>query len=539
MKEELISIKEYAKVVAEKEILQQRCTHLEFRLAQLERMLFSAKSEKFISSTPPGQLLLFGEAPTTEAVEVKKEKVVVPAHERTKKRKEKPVRQELPKHLPRIEHIIEPDFDTTGMKLIGHESREQIVYRKAELFVLRELTPKYLLEEEIEGEKICKIQTPSFPSRFIERSIGHPSLYAWLIVDKYLYHNPLYRSKSRLAQMGYNAASSTLSGWVQQSGDKLKILYEKIRYLVLLTAYLQADETRIEVHEKRERGKGGKNDPKKGKTHRGWLWTYYAVLEKLVFFEYDKTRSANNPMLRLKDFTGTLQSDCYDAYDTVEKVASFVHYHDLVHARRNFVKSMDYNQKKAEYLLSLFNQLFALERLAKEKKLSYDEIYVMRQKQAKPILEELFNWMEKAQNEELPGSPLLKAMAYMLKRKPKMMHYLSDGKLCIDTNVIENLIRPIAIGRKNYLFAGSHDAAQMTAMFYTFFACCKLNGINPEEWLLDVMMRINDHPINKIEELLPHKWVKSDNFFSFDEMIAKGRVIYPDEEIEEILQNLD
>ena len=134
-----------------------------------------------------------------------------------------------------------------------------------------------------------------------------------------------------------------------------------------------------------------------------------------------------------------------------------------------------------------------------------------RTQEARPVLEGLFTWMDEESPNLPPSSPVAKAMGYMLKRKARMMHYLSDGRLLIDTNSTENLIRPIAVGRRNYLFAGSHEGAQTAAIFYSLFACCKLNEVDPVEWLTDVMLRLPDHPVNRIEELLPHLWKKAED----------------------------
>ena len=152
--------------------------------------------------------------------------------------------------------------------------------------------------------------------------------------------------------------------------------------------------------------------------------------------------------------------------------------------------------------------MYAIERQAREQGLDADAIYALRQKEARPVLEKLFDWMEEQSPGLPPSTPIAKAMGYMLKRKERMMHYLSDGRLLIDTNSTENLIRPIAVGRRNYLFAGSHEGAQRAAIFYSLFACCKLNEVDPVEWLTDVMLRLPDHPVNRIEELLPHLWKK-------------------------------
>ena len=181
-----------------------------------------------------------------------------------------------------------------------------------------------------------------------------------------------------------------------------------------------------------------------------------------------------------------------------------------MHSRRNFEQALNNDQKRAEHILLVFQHIYAIEALADEKKLSPDERQQLREQKSRPLLEGLFEWIDQEYKKVLPSEPIGKAMAYMIKRKKDLMHYLTDGNLKPDTNLVENAIRPIAVGRKNYLFAGSHDAAQWAAMFYSFFACCKANDVDPYEWLLDVMNRLPLTSIQQLEQLLPHKWAKTE-----------------------------
>lgn len=284
------------------------------------------------------------------------------------------------------------------------------------------------------------------------------------------------------------------------------------------------DETRIEVmpnspppEEERKKRRPSKRKYKhksrlkkvKRKTERGWFWVYHAPETKLTFFDYDRSRGTQNPAHHLNNFDGIVQSDGWKVYDILAKAfPDLEHFYCLVHARRKFEAALSNDRKRAENALIVFQQIYALERIAKEENWTNEQRYQERQKQARPLLEKLFDWMEIEINKLDPKEPIAKAMGYMINRKKGMLHYLSDGKLRPDTNLVENAIRPVAVGRKNYLFAGSHNAAQWAAIFYSFFACCKVNEIDPYEWLLDVMLRINDYSIQNLEELLPHKWTK-------------------------------
>lgn len=499
--------------------LEQKYEALLFRFAQLERMLFGAKSERFIPQVNAAQLDLFQPealpAPLPEAP-----KIIVGEHERLKtKPKKKPARLVLPQNLERRATVLEPSVDTSEMVKIGEERSEVLHYTPAELYVEVTIRPKYAPKTTAQTNETewtpTKIQIAELPDRFIPKSIAGESLLAAILVDKFVDHLPLYRTAGRFKRMcGIIIPLSTMCGWIGQSATNLKVLFEKLKEIVLQSAYLGVDETRFEVlpNSPPRKGRNFKSKRKKKikrKTQRGFLWGYLAVHEKLLFFDYDESREAYNPVKNLKNFVGTMQTDCYSVYDSIRKLYNkIVHLHCLAHARREFEKALKNDAERAEYALLIFQKLYALERQAKEEAWETKKITAQRQAIAKPVLEQLFEWMTAEYPKVLPHSPIGKAINYMLARKQRMMHYCTDGNLNIDNNPLENAIRPIAVGRKNYLFAGSHDAAQWAAIFYSFFACCKMHNVNPYDWLLDVMKRLPNHPVNRIEELLPHLWKK-------------------------------
>ncbi len=500
-------MKGYIEIEKYKE-LEAKYQMLHFQMEQLKRLVYGVKSERFIGGQSPEQLQLFSPPPTEEPAAT----VKVAAHE--KKRiptKKKPARLPLPEHLERREIIIEPEQDTEGMLKIDAKRTEILMYTPAELYVKVLVRPYYKAKENSSPsanptqEDPAKIYIAPMPSRFIEKCVADETLLAAIIADKYVDHLPLYRTRERLNRLGVPIPKSTMCGWLAQSADRLLPLFEKLVELVLKASYLMIDETRIEVQVKKPPAKRKK--PKKGKTHRGYYWGYLAVEQQLLFFDYNSSRSATNPMAHLKQYTGTIQTDAYEIYDQVSKAyPDLTHYHCLNHGRREFEKALANDQQLASHALQQFQILYAVEKHAKEQNWSVEQLYQIRQEKSKPVLEALYIWMEEQSPKTLPKSPIGKAMGYMLKRKKTMMHYLTDGRLNIDTNPIENAIRPIAVGRKNYLFAGSHEAAQRGAMFYSFFACCTKHEVDPLDWLTDVMQRLPDHPINKIEELLPHLW---------------------------------
>ena len=525
----LEQMKETVSIEKHQELKAENAT-LKFELEQLKRLVFGAKSERFYGTeTAEGQLSLFGQTNDEEAskAEEKIETQTVKEHERkvAEKAPKKRERFKLPEHLERKEIIIEPHCLTDDMVKIGEERSEQLVYEPAELYVGVTVRPKYVVPtpqsdvvKENDDENTSKIIIAEMPERFIPKCVAHNSLLSIILVDKFVDHLPLYRTIDRIYRLGQvQLPKSTVSNWVGQSAEKLTILYEKLIEIVLQASYLQVDETRIEVlpnsppptDEQKRRKKQRTKKPKKRKTERGWLWCYYAPQTKLTFFDYDPSRGANNPARRLKGYDGTVQSDGLEVYELIAKAYPEIsHYQCLVHGRRKFDAALSNDAKRAEHALLVFQKIYAFERQAKENNFTEEQILKLRQEKSQPLLKDLFTWLEKEQYKVLPKEPIGKAIAYMLNRKEGLLHYLTDPKLLPDTNLVENAIRPVAVGRKNYLFAGSHDAAQWAAIFYAFFACCKVNDVNPYEWLIDIMDKLPSTSIQKLEELLPHKWNK-------------------------------
>ncbi len=461
---------------------------LEEELAQLKRMVFGSKSERFVPSIPDEQLSL-GLTVEQVAIEVKLEKV---EYTRTKadRQSKHQGRMPLPAHLPRVEHIIEPEVPTEGMKKIGEEITETLEYVPGKLFVNKYMRAKYAHSE---GEGVV---IGDLPSRLIEKGIAEASVIAYLLTSKYVDHLPLYRQIEMFKRLGIKLPPSTVSDWVSQGLNALKPLYDALLSKVKASAYIQADETPIKVLDK----------DKKGDTHRGYYWVYHAVEEGLVLFDYREGRSREGPTEILNNFTGYLQSDGYGVYDAFGKRKDITLIHCMAHARREFDRAKDNDEKRAEYALTEMQKLYAIERTCREAGLSSEDREKERQEKAVPILKSLEEWMTAEYAKVAPQSSIGKDISYSLSRLKSAIIIYRKGKLERDNNLVENAIRPVAIGRKNYLFAGSHEAAKRAAMIYSLFACCKKHEINPDEWLKDILNRINDHPINRIEELLPNNW---------------------------------
>ncbi len=470
--------------------LESKLSDIQFQLDQLNRLLFGAKRERFIKNDDENQLTLPFDVEPEPEPEKQQETIT---YVRTKtKRENHPGRMALPSHLPVEEIVIEPKEDTTGMKCIGREVTDQLELVPAKLFIKRYIRPKYIKPEEEETltHKGVIASLPVFP---IEKGIAGPGLLAQIMIDKFVDHLPIYRQIERFKREGIKIPSSTINGWQEAVCNLLWPLYENLKRRVLQQGYLQVDETPIQVLDK----------TKKGKTHRGYHWIYYSPLEKTVFFDYQHGRSREGPSKLLKDFTGYLQTDGYSVYDLISKRKSITHLNCMAHARRGFEKALPYDKEKAGHAMDMFQKLYAIEAIAREENFSAQQRYELRLEQALPLLNELSKWMVETYKYSLPKSPIGKATAYCIPRWDKLINYLHDGSLEIDNNWVENAIRPIALGRKNYLFAGSERGAQRAAMFYSFFGTCKKNNVNPFEWLRKVLEVIPEHKVNKLHELLP------------------------------------
>ena len=344
-------------------------------------------------------------------------------------------------------------------------------------------------------------ETIVLPGRMMEKCMASEAVVAQIVVDKYMDHLPLHRQQQRFARVGLIIAQSTINGWVKNVLLLFVALYELHKQQVLNCGYLNVDETGIRVLD----------DDIKGKTHRGFYWVYHSQELKASLFDYQPGRGREGPNNILEKYTGFLQTDAYATYDKIGARQGIVHLGCMAHARRYFVDALGNDGPRADHALKMFQQLYAIEARIKTVGLQGDEIVQLRQQEAVPVLQSLKQWITEEYIKVRPASPIGKAMAYCLPLMDKLTVYTTNARLGIDNNPVENAIRPIAIGRKNYLFAGSHEAAQRAAMMYSFFNTCRLHKINPYEWLKDVLERMHLYNSSNLHELLPQNWIKLKN----------------------------
>ncbi len=479
-----------------------RITALSADLAQLRRMIFGARTERFIPAPDATctdlQLALDLSAETIAQCKITSSTVVEYIRTRIEvipaKPKVHPGRMKLPEHLRRETILLKPDKDTTGLQKIGEEVTEILDYIPAELYVKQYVRYKYAAPL---STGMSTVLTASLPGRLLEKCMAGEGLLAQMIVDKYVDHLPIHRQLQRYARMGVQIAQSTSNDWFRMALNHLHGLYQAHKRLTLATAYLGADETPIKVLD----------EDKKGTAHRGFYWVYHNSEQKLVLFDYRPGRGREGPDDILQDFQGFLQTDGYSAYEDFGRRPGITLLHCMAHARRKFHEALQNDPDRAEQALAMFQQLYAIERRIKESGLQGDGVVQMRQQEAVPILQNMKKWMTGEYAKIITKkSSIAQAIAYCLPRWDKLSIYTTDARLNIDNNPVENAIRPVAIGRKNYLFAGSHEAAQRAAMVYSLFATCKLHNIHPYYWLRDVLEHMHLFTINNIEELLPQNW---------------------------------
>lgn len=469
---------------------------LKQQIAQLQKMIFGSRHERFVpSNQDPSQLSLeitaepVAACQVTSAHKVSYTKTTVAVESKLLVH---PGRMKLPEQLRREEIVIEPATDTTGCRKIGDDITEILEYAPGELFVKKYIRPKYALPQN------SGVLVGELPVRPLEKAMAGESLLAQIITDKYVYHLPLHRQMQRFERNGVKLAYSTITDWVSNTCQLITAVFEALKSEVLQAGYLHADETPIKVMSKE----------KKGETHRGFYWVYQDSKSKLVFFDYQEGRGREGPAELLANFRGYLQSDGFTVYERFDKRQDVTLMHCMAHARRKFTDALNNDEGRAAYALQEIQKLYAIERSCKEQELNADRIKELRQQQSVPILTALGEWMKLQYAEVLHKSAIGEALAYSIKRWDRLMIYTEDGDLKIDNNPVENSIRPVALGRKNYLFAGSHEAARRSGMLYSLLGTCKMHGIEPTAWLKEVLRIIPTHPINRIKDLLPHNWKK-------------------------------
>ena len=480
--------------------LQLQVQSLQLQLCELKKIIFGSKSEKFVAAPGQGgntvQPDLFADDKLGEHMVVKTTMVKAFEKQQTKLTvKQHPGRNPLPGHLRREVIELMPAEDVQHLKAVGKEVTEVLEYQPGELFVKQFVRPEYI--KPAEDALTAKRVIAPLPQLPLEKAMAGASLLTHLLVSKFVDHQPVYRQLEIFKRQHVTMHYSTVSGWIRDAVALTEPVYNLHCKEVLQSHYLNVDETTIKVLDK----------DKKQTTHQGYYWVYYDTQRKLALFDYQPGRGALYPQAMLHKFKGYLQSDGYDAYETFDKVQGITTLCCWAHARRKFFDAVNYDKPNADAVLALIQQLYKIEAHCRDESFTPEQIRHHRQQHAMPILDTLKKLLQALLVNSLPGSPLGKAVSYTLKRWEKLCIYTRDGVLQIDNNLVENSIRPIALGRKNYLFAGSHERAQDAAILYSLFATCRLHNINPEMWLTHLLENINSTSKENLHILLPQNYV--------------------------------
>jgi transposase len=477
------------KLIAQRDALIEKLTN---EILYLRRCQFGSSSEKFISEDA-GQLA----AAATDGVEVLPEEeqaktgAIIDAHNRKKENPKKPVREALPAHLPRKVVTIEPQNIPQGAVRIGEEVTEKLEYIPGHVYVLQTIRPIYAKSG---GQGII---VADLPSQVLPRSNAGASMLAQLLVSKYQDHLPFYRQLDIFKRQDIHLAASTVNGWFADSVDLLKPLYDALKKQVLSSDYIQIDESTIPVVDK----------DKPGATRKGYHWIVKSPVQNQLFFHYQEGSRAQYVVVELlRDFQGAVQSDGYGAYNIYENKKGVLLLGCMAHARRKFDQSLKDDPQRANFALTVIQSLYAIEREAQESNLTTAQVKALRQEKAYPILKDFERWLYDELGKALPKSLIGKAIAYTYNIYPRLARYVLDGRYDIDNNGAENGVRALALGRKNFLFCGNDQAAERTAVIYSLLGSCRLAGVNPNDWLTDVLKRLPDQSVLRLGELLPSNW---------------------------------
>jgi len=502
-----ITEKDQVIIKKDRTILQQESTitKLQQQIEYLQRKIWGKSSERYINEDPLQRKLDFDgldllpeekELATSAKEEIEQYKKVRVVEVKDKKH---PVRKPLPESLPREEaHIYPENIDPESWTELAPEITEILEREPSRWYVRRIIRHKYALKDKSQ-EVQTQIVTAPMPVLPIAKSYAGATVLADIIIDKYVNHLPFYRQIEMFRQQGISIAPATINGWFQDVADLLRPAYYRLKELALDSDYIQSDETTIPVI-----------NNEKHTTIKGYIWMIRAVMDNLVFFHYDQGSRAQKVALQLfKDFQGVIQSDGYAVYDIYESKKGVLPIGCWAHARRYFEEALKEDNVRASYALEQIGLLYDVERRADQEQLSYDQRADLRSRLSYPIMVAFEKWLVNEHPQVLPKGRIGKAIKYTYNIFPKLTRYHLDGRYKIDNNLGENTIRPIALGRKNWLFCGNHDAAENAAIMYSMLGCCKANEVNFRDWLVYFLNNIHRYDTDyskDLAELLPHNF---------------------------------
>ena len=486
---------------------------LQDQIACLRKKVFGQMTEKHLPIDPL-QLNLFEQEHRTDEERAQLAAEVAAAEQTITKSvvvKERPARRDInTSNLPVEEWHIYPEGTTDESGLpkdeyeeIGTEESSRLERIPARTYIVKTIRHKVIARADInskhpEDRTILVAEMPLAP---VAKCMAGVSVLTDIVIGKFLYHLPFYRIIQQYMESGIVISDSTMGGWYEQTVDKLKPLYDILRRQILSSEYIQIDESVIPVI-----------DNEKHKARKGYEWCVRDGITGDVMFYYDRgSRGHHVAREILGGYRGSVQSDGYEAYEQFERMEGITMYGCWAHARRKFVDALQEDEKRAAEAILYIRKLYKVEEDVDNAGLSPDERKDQRLKISYPVLRDFEKWMEDTYTKVLPKSKLGGAIAYTYSLLPRLSRYMNDGRVNIDNNHIENAIRPLALGRKNYLFCGNDASDFRAAIVYSLISTCKAAGVEPREWIEDVLRKLPYyHRDGKdISELQPRAWAES------------------------------
>ena len=479
-------------------------------LLWLRSKVFGKMSEKNLP-LDPDQLLLFEQEHLTDEERARLDKEVEAAEQQMTKTitvKVKPSRRDLDTTgLPTEVIDIYPDGTTDeNGKLkdeyveIGTDESSRLEHIAAKTYIKKTVIHKVMLKSDSnnktpEDRRIICARLPLAP---VNRCMAGASVLADIIIGKFMYHLPFYRQIQQYKESGITISDSTMGGWYEAAVEKLKLLYDILRQHILQSEYIQIDESVLPVI-----------DSEKHKARKGYEWCVRDAIRGAVMFYYDRgSRGGKVAREILGAYKGAVQCDGYDAYDQFEKNDNITVYGCWAHARRKFVDALNESNRLATEALCLIRKIYKVESDADKAGLNADERKEQRLKISYPTIRLFETWMKETYLKVLPNSKMGDAIEYTYSLLPRLSRYVNDGRINIDNNLIENAIRPLALGRKNYLFCGNDASAYRAAIVYSLISTCKAVDVDPRTWMEDVLRKIPYYQRDQrdLAELLPFNW---------------------------------
>jgi len=481
---------------------QKNISMLQHQLEQLLRRVYGRRSERL----DPNQLMFDHlvldaiEQPASTPVPVD---LPVPQEPKAKQnhtqKRQHPGRIPIPEHLERVEIVLDiPEekkvCQDTGkpLNMIGWEVSEKLEYRPGKLIVNVYKRPKYASPDSTSELGVITAPMPDHP---IEKCKADVGLLSYIIVSKFADHLPLYRQDGIFEREGVDIPRATQTSWVIQTYDAIRPLGDELKRAVLKSDVIFTDDSIIPLQIKGN-----------GKLKKARLWAYVrgGTDPPLTVYDFSHDRSKQRPLDFLEGYKGYVHADAYSGYDELFRKEDIIEVGCWVHARRKFDEATSSRPQEATEIMARIAKLYRVEAECAE--MSPAERCKHREQHSRPILDGIFDRLDELKSASLPSEPLRKAIDYALNQKEALYRYLEDGRLKPDNNLAENAIRPLALGRKNWLFAASDRGARATALYLGLIQSCKAFSVNPWEYFNDMLRRIMSHPATRLRELLPDQW---------------------------------